>query len=547
MIREIHIENFAVIDRADIEFRNCFNVITGETGAGKTIMLTALNVLLGERGEARLVGPSGKQAVITGVFEAEDAVITELRTIDIEVENPLVIRRIIREDGRNSAYLNDIPVSVNILKQIGVVLADLHGQHEHQMLLKPKYQLNIIDSLAGNEELVLRFAGLSKHIDELRSDIEHIKRKYEEYAKEREYIEYTLNELNAFPLDSLIEAEMNERLYELENAEEINESLSSIYEQLYGEEMSAQIILDSAVSEMEKISAKTQKAENIMKMMNEMVTISSDMMSELINMQSSIVYDEQELNELRKLAGTLDDLKRKYRTDLPGLRALRDDMALRMDAIDSPGKETGRLSEMLRQAEAERNEIGKQLHSRRRSSAAKFEKSVNSILAKLNMKDSSIRVSITQNTESRRTDGFDDMEMLLINKFSADGMPLAKIASGGELSRIMLAMKGTITVNDPVETMIFDEIDTGISGETAEMVADIMKAIGKSKQLIAITHLPQIASAGEHHILVSKEGDDVRLSQLNDKERIEEIARLLGSSMAKDTAVRHAKALLKKK
>lgn len=546
MIREIHIENFAVIDRADIEFRKGFNVITGETGAGKTILLSALSLLLGERGETRLIGKSSKQAVITGIFEADESVLSELRTVDMEVDNPLVIRRIIREDGRNSAYLNDIPVSVNILKQIGDVLADLHGQHEHQMLLKPKYQLDIIDSMAGNAELLMNFRAMSERLDQLRDDILSIKAKYEEFQKEREFIEYTLNELNALALDSIVEEELDSRLYELENAEEINESLSGIFEQLYGEDVSMQSILDAAVQSMGKIASKTQKAENLMKMLNEMNTVSSDMMGELISVQSSIVYDENELNELRKLASLIDDLKRKYRTDLQGLKALRDDMAMRMEEMEEPGRKTDELNAAVNEIRAELIRTGELLDKNRRESALLFEKSVNSILGKLNMAESRIKVKIDKDIESKRRDGMNELEMLLENKFT-DGMPLNKIASGGELSRIMLAMKGTLTVNDPVQTMIFDEIDTGISGETAQKVSEIMSKIGKSKQLIAITHLPQIASAADYHILVGKKGSKVSLVELDDKQRIEEIARLLGSSMAEETALRHAKALLKKK
>ncbi len=544
MIKELVVKNFSVLKDIYIEFHDKFNIITGETGAGKTVLINAIALLLGER--ADIQKNKKNKTEITGVFEVNDNIIEELSDIDIAVENPLIIRRIIKKDKSN-AYINDIPVSISILKKIGNYLIDIHGQHSHQLLLDKKYQLKIIDILAQNEKLIYEFYQYKQEYEKLIEKKTKLSNDIQEFNKEKDYLKYVYNELQSLDIENINETELNEKLYEMENAENIKTVLQDIYNQLIdNEDLSVHSLINKSLYKLNMISSNSNKIGNISKLLNDISILIEESGNEIVNVQNNIYYDEVELNEIRKIITKIEDIKKKYSMDLNRLNIYKNEIKEKLEFMEAPENQLEEISIEIEKIKKQLFDIGDLLYKRRKSAIEKFKKNVNKILGDLNMKDTIIDVIIKHDSDNMRNDGFDDLEFIIKNKFNPNGEKLKKIASGGELSRIMLALKSTIKTNDFVHTMIFDEIDTGISGKTAEMVSKLMSKISKTKQLIVITHLPQIASTGDKHFIVEKD-DKINIRSIKNNERIEEIARLLGSSISKETALKHAKALLKKK
>lgn len=547
MIEKLSVVNFTVIDRAEIEFSEGLNVITGETGAGKTVLHNALSLLAGEKTDDDAVKKGADQAQITGKFMLSQDLIDEMRSVDIDAENPVIIRRVIRRDGRNSAYINDTAVSQSILKKIGNILVDMHGQHEHQLLFKKEYHLRVLDMVSGNESDLARYRDALLKYKNSKREFDEFTRRLEEYSAESEFIEYAYNELSAIPFDDVDEDDLNSAMSEMENIEFVKETLSAVYEMVYSDEEPSLFSISAGLKNaLSKISDKTKKSANILSLSQQIMTEAQELGDEALSIRDALYYDEEELARMRRLTDVIENAKRKYKMSYSELSAYRDQLRRKREALQFPQEQMDALRVKtavdLKEAEA----AALILHKKREKGSSKLESEINGYLKKFNMADTSFIVKIEFKSDMLNDDGCDDAEFFLKNQFSPEGMPLKKIASGGEVSRIMLAIKASLRKDDPVGTMVFDEIDTGISGKTAEMVADVMQALSADRQIIAVTHLPQLASKGESHILVEKSKGQITVRTIDDNERVEEIARLLGSASSKETALKHAKALLKR-
>jgi len=545
MIRQLNLENISFFKSASIEFYEGFNVITGETGAGKTLLVGTLLALTGEKAEIEVLDKS-KSGSITGIFELSESVLEELRAIEIEIDNPVIIRRSIKKDGKSLSYINDMPISSQTLKKIGALLFDLHGQHEHQLLMKKEYHIKIIDILALNEEKLSSFKEMLLEYNRLKAKYNEITRRIEEAEKEREMLEYTGRELSAANLSDIDEEELLNRLKEMENSEDIKTGLGEILRIFNSEE---NVSLNSLLTQIKKIitdvSKKTNRALPLVKEIDSVISQTSEFESESENMMQSIIYDEEQLSLARSRYDEIERLKKKYRMDLNELIEFHEKTLEQLKIIENPAQSLSYVKASMDEALQNLQQIGEKLHEARMKASLKLEKSVNKTLTQLNMPDSEINVRIDYSNEHLYENGFDSVEIFLKNRFAPEGMPFKKIASGGEISRVMLAVKNSLNESDPVGTLIFDEIDQGISGDTAAMVALSMQSISKSKQVISITHLPQIAAKAQRHIIVKKEKQSISAQSIEKDERIKEIARLLGSSLSLDTAIKHAKALLK--
>jgi DNA repair protein RecN (Recombination protein N) len=545
MIRQLNLENISFFKSASIEFYEGFNVITGETGAGKTLLVGTLLALTGEKADIEVLDKS-KNGSITGIFELSESVLEELRAIEIEIDNPVIIRRSIKKDGKSLSYINDMPISSQTLKKIGALLFDLHGQHEHQLLMKKEYHIKIIDILALNEEKLSSFKEMLLEYNRLKAKYNEITRRIEEAEKEREMLEYTGRELSAANLSDIDEEELLNRLKEMENSEDIKTGLGEILRIFNSEE---NVSLNSLLTQIKKIitdvSKKTNRALPLVKEIDSVISQTSEFESESENMMQSIIYDEEQLSLARSRYDEIERLKKKYRMDLNELIEFHEKTLEQLKIIENPAQSLSYVKASMDEALQNLQQIGEKLHEARMKASLKLEKSVNKTLTQLNMPDSEINVRIDYSNEHLYENGFDSVEIFLKNRFAPEGMPFKKIASGGEISRVMLAVKNSLNESDPVGTLIFDEIDQGISGDTAAMVALSMQSISKSKQVISITHLPQIAAKAQRHIIVKKEKQSISAQSIEKDERIKEIARLLGSSLSLDTAIKHAKALLK--
>ncbi len=544
MLKELSIKNYAVIENLNIEFKSGFNVISGETGAGKTVLINAIEMILGARADSNKV--LNDRSVILGIFEVDYNIIEQLNSIDIDVENPIIIKRVIEKSGKSRAYINDMPVTVTLLKQIGDALVDIHGQYDHQLLLSKSNQIKLIDTICGNGLLINEFKSYHKHFKEIEEAINNAVNEAEKLKKEREFIEYAYKELSEVDFNTLDESEFNNRLFELEHFKEIKAGIGEIlYLCEYDENISLVKTVEEINKKIDSIKQKSPRIENIKKIFEGLSVSIEEAIEELTAADDELYYDENELNKLRKTAEQIDRLKRKYSMNLKELYDYRELIEKKIEIINFPEEKIEKLKKQYNETQKIIYEIAETIHNKRAKVSKKIVKQINDTLVKLNMKDTSIKIDIDFDKEKIGKNGCDDLEFLLVNKYKPQGIPLKDIVSGGELSRIMLAIKDTISKYDPVELMIFDEIDTGIGGKTADLVAKLLGSISNDKQIIAITHLPQIAARASNHILIEKK-DNISISVITDKERIIEIARMLGSSMSHNTAIKHAKALLSK-
>ncbi len=545
MIRELIIENLLFFEDTKIEFKKGFNVVTGETGAGKTVLVNTLLNLVGEKTDISLKN-TDKDATITGIFEISDEIAEELKNIDIYAEDELVIRKVIKPNNKHTIYLNDSVISSSTLKKIGALLFDLHGQYDHQLLLKKENHIKIIDRIAENDEILSEFISKYKEYNEQSKKLRILKEQLESFLKEKEFYEYALKELEQIDIEKIDEVKLKDDLSEMENFENIKEKIEYSLKLIDEDEININSLLSELKKTLKDVSNKSSKISKITENVDLIIENVSDLYRELYSYGETLFYDKNELDNLREKYDKLESLKRKYNRDLNGLIRFKEEIISKLKIVSDPEGELKNQENLLLEIKRQLDELALILHKRRESGSKKFEEYVNESFKKLNMKDTNLKIKIIFSPEIFNEMGNDDIEFFIANRFNEEGQPLKKIASGGEISRVMLSIKDYLRKNDPVMTMIFDEIDVGISGDTASKVAELMKNISKFKQIITITHLPQIAAKADNHILVSKESKNIVVKELNEKERVEEIARLLGSSESYETALKHAKALLKK-
>lgn len=543
MLIDINISNYSIIDRLNVSFKKGMNIISGETGAGKTVLIKAIELVLGARADTDKA-ERGKSTIIAS-FEVDYDIIDQLASLDIDAENPLIIKRVIEKNGKSRAYVNDIPVTVGLLKNLGDSLVDIHGQYDHQFLLKKNNQVNLIDMIAGNSTLINIFQQQREELDVIEKSIREAQDESARLVREKEFIEFAYNELSEFDPEQIDETAIVDRMYELENCEDIKEQIAVILHLCeYNEEYNLTEMISNIKTSIDQLAIKNSRFSNVRELFSTIFVSLDEAMNEMHDISEQLVFDDAELNELRNTVSKLDKLKRKYKMELPDLILYRNKLEEQLQMINFPEERIRELKNRKMAVLGEMQSIAEKIHNKRKTVSDDFEKRINTHLKSLNMKGMKIKIRI-EKSEQWRKNGYDDLEFYIVNKYKPSGMPLKEIASGGELSRIMLAIKSSIDKYDPVGTMIFDEIDTGIGGNTADRVGDMLKTLSEGKQILIITHLPQIAAKGNTHFIVEKD-KEISIRQLSYDDRIQELARMLGSSVSKKTAIKHAKALLEK-
>lgn len=545
MIKQLIIENLSFFQDTQIEFKEGFNVITGETGAGKTLLVNTLLSLIGEKSEIFLKNEK-RDGHITGIFKISDEISEELKSIDIYVEDELIIRKVIKPSNRTTIYLNDNIITQTTLKKIGNLLFDLHGQYDHQLLLKKENHIKIIDRIAQNEEILSDFLYRLKEYNAEVEKYEQLKKMLFDYSKEKDYLEFALEELEKIDIENIDETAIYEQLTEMENFENIKEVIDSSLSIIDSDDINLNLMLNNLKKNLTRLSDKSSKIGKVCQNLDLIIENLNDLYNELYTYGNELYYDAEQLEELRIKYNKLQELKKKYAMDLNMLKNFKKEIVSKLQLLNYPQDQLAESESIIMELKMQLKDIGLKLHNRRKESSKRFKESVDSTLALLNMKDTNLMINIDYNPENVNQTGYDDIEFFIINRFKEEPQPLRKVVSGGEISRIMLSIKDFLRKNDPVMTMIFDEIDIGISGDTATAVANLMKNISKYKQVITITHLPQIAAKAQNHILVKKEAKSITVKELDRDERIKEIARLLGSGESYETALKHAKALLEK-
>lgn len=566
MLQSLYIKNFTLIDEINIDFTSGLNIVLGETGAGKSIVIDALMTTLGERTSPELVKSGESKSIVEATFFVENPEIINsiLKDPDNLVQETICLRREVTSKGTSRCFLNDTPYPLNLIKEIGEYLVDFHGQHTHQQLLSPKFQLELLDSISRNEELLQVYKQYRKGLEENIKILHNLEKELELAYREREKIEYDLQELLRInPQPNELE-EIEKELKKLENIEIINTNLNEAYEILYKSESSVVDSIAKAIKKLENILKFEPTLDNFVKQLENTIEIISDISVEIQKKFIETDFDPEHLDNLRTRLSELKYLEKKYLT-YNNIFTEKDRLQGLVLKIYSLEEEIKKVKEMIQNTKAKLKSIALEISDARKQAIKILEKKVPEILSKLGMKNTVFNVNINQefldtyDTKDFSIDvngkaikllqnGIDRVEFLIATSTNTKPMPLENIVSGGELSRLMLALKSIAAERYKSPTMIFDEIDVGISGKIASMTAQLMKTIAKTHQIIAITHLPQIAAAGNNTILIEKKEEAGKLKiiakQLDNEAQVVEIARLLSGEKISDFAIENAKKLI---
>jgi len=545
MLQSLYVRDFALIDELSVEFAPGLTIITGETGAGKSILMGALNLVLGERASAELVRSGASKAVIEATFTGShyETVAPQLEEAGIECTPELILRRDIAASGQSRSFINDTPCPLSLLKQVGRELVDLHGQHDHQLLLHPETHAGMLDGFGQLKDEASRYHSLLQRYRQLRRTLDELLAQAAALREKRDFIEYQFRELESAGLATGEEASLEEEINLLENAETLFSLGTELGERLYESDDSAYASLSVSVHLLEKLASIDKRFEPSLEELRGAMSSIEEASRFTGRYTSGIEFNRARLEELRERQMMLQRLSKKHGKSIDELIGLRDRLADELSIEENVEADTVRLRAEIEEARDGLSSTAIDLHDMRLRAAILLEEEISSVLKELSIPHGNFRVAITHEEspegditfDGRRyrayDNGFDRIEFMISTNIGESPKPLAKVASGGEISRVMLAMKSALARATHLPILVFDEIDTGISGKAAQAVGFSLKQLSRLHQIIAITHLPQIAAMADLHLSVSKRIEDARtlsgVTTLDDAERVEEVARLI--------------------
>ncbi len=553
MLTQLHIKNIAVIDETDITLGPGLNVLTGETGAGKSIVIDSINMILGERGGRDLVRHGQNSALIQASFEPVCEKAKELADeydAFCDDEDSLILTRRINENGKSTCRMNSAVVNSSTLRDIGTLLVDIHGQHDNQRLLCPTYHIDFLDSF-GKDTIYLskqKYDALYEQYTELLKKFDTLEKNKGARLERIDSLTFRCDELDKAELRIGEEEELLAEEKLLSNAEDIIKSLSDSYNILYDGEFTAYDALSAALASLDIASDFDDEIKAVHEQLSDIVYRTNDIASTLRNRRDSLDFDPARLNYIQERLALISSLKRKYGVVADELIKLNEQMHNELDELCGKGESAEDVRAKLDECEKQLSLAAKELSHERTVAKEKFEALTMAELCDLDMEKVHFSINLETMSEYGKK-GLDKVEFLISTNPGEPLKPLSKIASGGELSRIMLALKTVLADSDEVGTLIFDEIDTGVSGRAAGKIASKLCKIAKRRQVICITHLAQIACAADNHYLIKKDITDERSSThialLNESERIDELCRILGGLKVTDTTRAHALELRK--
>lgn len=551
MLRSLHISNYALIDTVDITFHNGLNIITGETGAGKSIMLGALSLILGERADLKAVRDSGRKSVIEATFELHDYKRLKEYCVANDIEwddNVCILRREIAPAGRSRAFINDSPVTLDLLSHVAMLLVDIHSQHNNRLLASPEFQLSIIDTLAGNEQLLTdysrRFIAYRRALKRLRDT----KKLIEQNRQDEDFTRFQLEQLDAMNLEAGEQEQLEKDRDVLANITEIKSTLGGALDSLSNGTNNAIALLGDAMEYCEQLSQVLDDADNIVERLNTAHIELRDIADTLSEFDRDLNADPDELEAVEQRLNDIYSLQSKHHvSSIEALIELRENFRVKLSSLENSSYTIEELEKEARRAKASAKEIAAELTRRRIEEARRFEKLLCDTASPLGMKNLRAHVEIT--TGDMSPTGMDTVEFKFAFNKNQPLMPVGSTASGGEISRLMLSVKSIIASRMQLPSIIFDEIDTGVSGDVANRMGLMMRDISRSIQVMAITHLPQVAALGNAHYKVYKLDDDdathTHIRQLDSEQRVDEIAVMLSGSTVDAAARANALSLLR--
>lgn len=547
MLRRLSVENYALIDKLEMELDPHLNIITGETGAGKSILLGALGLLLGAKNDGSAMKDSARNCSVEGVFDLTGRDMEPFfDENDLDYAPETTLTRIITPAGKSRAFINDVPVQLAQLRELGTRLIDIHSQHQNLILSSEEFRTSALDTVAANRELLAQYTAQYTRMSELRRRLTALREAAEKGRRDEEWLRFQTEELTAANLRPGEQAELEEELTVLENADRIGEVLTTLRNAFDTDETGVLAQLKNSENELNHIRshypAAGEYADRLRSVLEELKDINGSAAAACERLDA----DPERLAKLSARLDALIALQQKHHAgDEAELIAVRDRCAAQLAAIVHSGEEIAEAEAALREAAGKVSALADRLHKAREKAAAGFEKHILATLTKLGMPDTLFRIALTPLAEPCRT-GCDSVQFLFTANRNMTPQPVERIASGGELSRVMLALKALLAERMQLPTIIFDEIDTGVSGRIADAMGEIIESLASSMQVVDITHLPQVASKGSAHFVVYKRDGRTDITRLGDEERVTEIAKMLSGSRITDAAVAQARILLGK-
>lgn len=544
MLQELIIKNLAIIDNLSISFKKGLIVLTGETGAGKSIIVDALGLALGERASSEILKYGAPEGSVQALFEIENIAIPEEVPVQ---ENSLILRRHITSQGKNRAYVNDTLVNLSTLQRIGMLLVDVHSQHEHQSILNRDTQLLLLDAFGGLESLRERYKKEFEETTALRDEIKNLQESLRFKEQRIDLLRYQINEILQARLRPDEEEHLRQEFSILKNASRLSEAVSSAYEDIYGAENSCLVRISKTLQRLRDLLSIDPQISEVVELLGEAKPLLEEASKALGRLREKYNVDPERLDLVNERLDLIERLKKKYGNTIEDILSHLKAAQEELNTLELSDEKISELQKRLAEKESNLLRLAEELSEKRKVSAQLIEKAMSRELKEVGLEKAIFKINIKRHEELRQN-GIDDIEF----EFSANpGEPpksLARVTSGGELSRLMLCIKVILAEVDRIPVLIFDEIDAGIGGATAEKIAQRLKKLSAHRQVLCITHLAQIASAADHHIKIEKiqkkDSVSVKVKLLSMEERYEEIARMLSGKVT-DASLRHARELLK--
>ena len=545
MLQNLHVKNLALIDETEVEFGPGLNILSGETGAGKSIIIGSINLALGEKVQKEMLRDNGEAALVELIFFVEDAdTIEAIRALDIEMEDDTVILSRKITGGRAIGRINGEAVSASKMKAVASLLIDIHGQHEHQSLLSKKKHLEILDTFA-KEALGDKKEKLTQCYQEyrkLKDELEHANLDGEERARELSFLEYEVKEIEEAQLTVGEDEELEAVFRKYSNGKKIMDAVGAANAATSEDDESASERIGRALRELSSVSGYDERVKEMEEQLTEIDNLLSDFNHELASYLSDEEFDEETFYETEKRLDLINHLKSKYGNTIADILKYCEEKAERIAVLNDYDAYLAGLQKNVSEKEKQLEQLSKKVSDIRKKESKKLTESIKNALLDLNFLDVQFTMEFAETDYT--ANGIDDAQFLISTNPGEPVKPLGKVASGGELSRIMLAIK-TVMASDKIGTLIFDEIDSGISGRTAQMVSEKMNVLGRNHQIICITHLPQIAAMADSHFLIEKSVENQatvsKIHKLTDEESVEELARMLGGVEITDTVLENAR------
>lgn len=551
MLKHLYIKNFTLIDTLDIDFNEGFSVITGETGAGKSIILGAINLLLGQRADSKQVKLGTQKCIIEAEFSPIAIPESLAEELDIDSSENIILRRELTSAGKSRSFINDSPVALTSMKELGNMLIDIHSQHKNLLINDADFQMNVVDIIADDSKLIADYQKCFGEYSELLSKKKRLEQTIEESKKDEDYLRFQQEKLSEVELTPGMQEEMEQKQEVLAHSEDIKNTLFEADTILSGDSRGYNTIdgLREVVKNLESILDVYPGIEEVHSRLTDAYEEIKDISIEISDAAESIDDDPRELEKITDKLDALYSLQKKYHmSSVEELIAYKNEIDEKLQHLDNFDDELAELQSAADKAKAAAKAIAEKLTKARTKAAKVVEKNMTELLIPLGIPKVQFKVEITETKELGKT-GQDDIQFLFSANTSTALAPVSQVASGGEIARVMLSLKAMISGAVQLPTIIFDEIDTGVSGKIAEKMALIMADMGKKeRQVISITHLPQIASKGSTHYKVLKEetaeGTTSKMTMLSQEDRVSEIAQMLSGSNITEAAISNAKELL---